>query len=217
MPSTGTSSGVPRIAPALQGEIISRRTLGHSKRKIARDLGIDRRTVDNTLQHTHQDQPKATNIGKLSEIAYSVVEQGLTDTSSKVLDRAHLGLGVLKLRQDDTERATALPPQVQIAVGLLSAPARGSVPAPTEAAAKDGGVQFQVTPPHNFSQFSLADLEAEVARRRSLLIETAVEAETCSSADGNAATTTVPQGDPLPPQEERGSAPVCAPGESNAG
>src|SRR6267142_1455496 len=63
--------GPLRTPPAIQGSVIALRTAGKSKRSIAKELGIDRKTVDNVLDVFQADQPNyATTIRELTTKAF---------------------------------------------------------------------------------------------------------------------------------------------------
>lgn len=165
--------------PVVQGDVIALFTQGASKRSIAKQLQIDRATVDRILKSYGQNQPvSASRVQQLVPLAYDALEKGLRDKD------ARLGLDFLKTtelaeRRGDTFTFTGDNVLVQ-AVGMLPSTTSTAESTErtgagaTEAAAKPGPAEVGLSLHPNFSQFSLAELEAEVARRKSQLIEAEV-------------------------------------------
>jgi hypothetical protein len=115
------SIGAPKIPPSVQGEIITRYALGHSKHKIARELGINRRTVDRVLKYTRQDTPLCTQTASLIPKAYAIVDKALTGEGIKLNDAANIGLRVLENTEwrSDVPRTVNIDARVQQAFASL--------------------------------------------------------------------------------------------------
>jgi hypothetical protein len=65
-------------ADLVTAEVLARIALGHSKRKIARDLHIGRHTIDDILAQ-HQSAPLGTTrVARITPLAYDAVEKTLT-------------------------------------------------------------------------------------------------------------------------------------------
>jgi hypothetical protein len=65
-------------ADMVRAEVLARIALGHSKRKIARDLHIGRHTIDDILAQ-HQSAPLGTTrVARITPLAYDAVERTLT-------------------------------------------------------------------------------------------------------------------------------------------
>jgi hypothetical protein len=65
-------------ADVVRGEVLARIALGHSKRKIARDLHIGRHRLDAILEQ-HQAAPlSTTRVARITPLAYDAVEKTLT-------------------------------------------------------------------------------------------------------------------------------------------
>jgi hypothetical protein len=65
-------------ADVVRGEVLARVALGHSKRKIARDLHIGRHRLDAILAQ-HQSAPlSTTRVARITPLAYDAVERTLT-------------------------------------------------------------------------------------------------------------------------------------------
>lgn len=180
------TTGTLRTPPVVQSSVIALRTAGKSKRFIAKELGINRATVDNVLAIFQTDTPKHAEIiqSKLIPKALARIEQVLendTDTARYVLDNTLFRQSPdsqYVIGGDLTQHLTLLPstPSQPSATATTSTDAaRG-----TEAAAKPPQSDMSLSPhtnfspAANFSQFSLAELEAEVARRKATLIEAEV-------------------------------------------
>lgn len=170
--------------------MIALRTAGKSKRSIARDLGINRETVDTILAAYQTDQPShAKTIHDLTTKAFVRVSEAIetqkdTDTARWALEHTVFKPAIA----DQWHIGGDL--SVQTAIGLLPATATDgtqlaggarAVPSPdvtgdtqvtgaTEAAAKPTPQDMSLSIHTNFSAFSLAELEAEVARRRAATV-----------------------------------------------
>jgi hypothetical protein len=65
-------------AEVVRGEVLARIALGHSKRKVARDLHIGRHRLDAILAQ-HQSAPlSTTRVARITPLAYDAVERTLT-------------------------------------------------------------------------------------------------------------------------------------------
>jgi Homeodomain-like domain len=81
-----------RTPPATQANVIALYAQGTSKRKIARELSIDKNTVDSIIRAYGQDQASSVNrVKQLVPIAYDALEKGLKSGDAK------LGLDFLKV------------------------------------------------------------------------------------------------------------------------
>ena len=176
------ASGSLRTPPAIQHAVIAKRAVGDTKRKIARELGIARKTVDAILDGSPVEQPDYTAIvhSKLIPKALTRVEQVIdsdTDTARYVLDNT------IFRRESGSSYTVGGDLHVQTAIGLLptgttSTPSSASTAmttstagtdaaVATEAAAKPPGSDMSLSLHPNFSNFSDEQLEQELARRRS--------------------------------------------------
>lgn len=163
------------------------RATGAPKRKIARDLGIARNTVDAILDGSPVERPDYTALihSKLIPKAIARIEQVLdndTDTARWALERT--------VFSSSTSEPVVVDRSFNVAVGFVptSTTSTPSLPSTTmstgtEAPAKAGGDEIGLSLRTNFSQFSLAELEqhqaalaAELARRRSEVIDVQPEA-----------------------------------------
>jgi hypothetical protein len=162
----------PIKPPVVQGNVIALYAQGQSKRRIAKDLGIARATVDSILQRYSQNEPiSASRVQQLIPLAYDAVETGLRRGDARI------GMDFLKATDLATDRSV----DVQIKDATFNTlvthiPAATSTPSSTsmtsstestatEAAAKPPGADVGLSSHTNFSQFSTADLLAELARR----------------------------------------------------
>jgi len=183
MPDTQPTIGPLRTAPVVQGSVISLRAAGKSKRSIARELGIDRKTVDNVLEVYQADQPNyAETIRKLTTKAFVRIDEVIdkdTDTSKWLLERtalAPVGQPTVNVAGDlSLTQAIGLVPTSPSTASTPCQPSLSST-APTEAAAKPPGLEMGLSIQTNFSQFSTAELRAELARREAEVIDMPVEA-----------------------------------------
>lgn len=188
------TNGSLRTAPAIQHTVIAKRAVGLSKRQIARDLGIARKTVDAILESSPVERPDyaASVHSKLIPKALTRIEQVLendTDTAKYVLDRT-----IFKPEQSQQYTING---DVQLQQALTLLPAVPGAPAPTgllstgpttlpsstsstpdspstastqgstatEAAANPPGNDIGLSNHTNFSAFSTEQLRAELARR----------------------------------------------------
>ena len=158
--------------PVLQGDVIALFTQGTSKRKIAKELSIDRATVDRIIKGYGQDQPLAANrVKRITPLAYDAVEKALTKGDARI------GMDWLKA----TDLAPQSAPQYRVegdmhvsqAVNLLppssttdaTSSTMSTSTAGTEAAAKHP-VNATCIPSHeNFSQIPDSVILAEYQRR----------------------------------------------------
>src|SRR5208337_172619 len=65
-------------ADIVQAEVLARVALGHSKRKIARDLHIGRHTIDHILARYQAAPLSTTRVARITPLAYDAVERTLT-------------------------------------------------------------------------------------------------------------------------------------------
>lgn len=155
-----STPGTLRVAPAKRNAVIAKRAAGESKRKIAKDLGIHRETVDNVIEAFAVDQldHAETIHNKLVPLALARVQQVLPDDT----DTAKWLLGNTVFREGGTVRAgrdVVLAGTVNLlptaGASTTSSPVSTSTPAaesqPIQAAAKAGGGQTSVSLHTNFS------------------------------------------------------------------
>lgn len=181
-----------RTPPATQGAVISMWAQGTPKRKIARQLGIDKNTVASILKAYSQDKPDSVNrVPTLHPFAFDAVEKAL-----KAGD-ARIGLDWLKatVLSQPTEHVTfngdvsltqavqMLPPSTPSRTSTDSSASRPVLTSSTgtEAAEKAAGVDVSLPEHKNFLQ-TLSDeqLTEELERRRLTKIRTAELVE-CAS------------------------------------
>jgi hypothetical protein len=157
--------------PAIQGDVIALFGTGVSKRSIARQLQIDRATVDRILKAYSQDKPiSAGRIQQILPKAYDAVEKAVTGGDAKI------AMDLLKLEHSQRSSTTYnVAGDLSLSTASLLMPTITPVStertgtelaAPTEAAAKPTGSDLSVSLHTNFSQFSDEQLEQELARRR---------------------------------------------------
>lgn len=176
--ATGTVSGTLHTPPQVQGDIITLRAAGKSKRQIAKQLGVHRSAVDNVLARYGQDKPKHTRIQSLVPLAYDAVEYGLRAKDAK------LGLDLLKctdLAESKSNHYTInadqvlmsgldLMPKPVAAQPVLDCTPSTTPSTGTEAPANPSPSNISLSSHTNFSQIlasaSTEELEAELARRR---------------------------------------------------
>jgi hypothetical protein len=181
--------GSLRTPPAIQHEVIARRATGSSKRQIARDLGIARKTVDAVLAGSPIEQPSyATVLQELTTKSFVRVTQAIdtekdTDTARWALEHTvfkpeqaasyqvngdltmNAVLGMLPTSR--AESSTASTPSLPTTASTTSSPGTAeSTGQATEAAAKAAGGDIGLSLQTNFSNFSTEQLEQELARRR---------------------------------------------------
>jgi Helix-turn-helix domain of resolvase len=174
---------MPAVSSEVRNAIAERAREGATITQIAQELKVSRTTVYKSLtvidDWNEWIKAKSQNIRKL---AYNAVEKGVSRSDANA---ARLGLEWLKLTDfavahGDTYTINAdqvlmaghslLPsanpvrPQLTDSIDVANvAAASAPTEAPTKAPPSDIGLSCQA----NFSQFSTADLEAELLRRRS--------------------------------------------------
>jgi Homeodomain-like domain len=208
MPATAVAQ--PYTPPAIQGDVITLYAQGTSKRRISKELGIARATVDNILARYSQSEPKnASRVQRMLPKAYDAVESALTRGDARI------ALDLLKV----TDLAPTSAPQYRVegdmhvsqAVNLLpSTPSSASTAVTTgtssntgstgtEAPEKVAACSTDVPYLTNFlAQCPIELIEQELARRK-----------TCGQTDSQA----IQVAHPLSTQAERGTAPVRPVGE----
>ena len=182
-----TAPAMPRTAPVKLATILALRGQGLNKSQIAKRLGMSRNSVAAYLATSQVEcdpEQQSAIIPKLTDLAYSAVNEGLTDTKSKAIERGRLGIDWLKLNAEHERAVRPVRPELTVALGLL---VPGPQPQPstsntvstgTEAPAKAGVGAIAIASPTNFSptlaSASIQELEAELARRRATVIEAEV-------------------------------------------
>lgn len=131
VPSKTTRSNGNGTAGAalVSAEILSRTALGHSKRKIARDLHIGRHRIDAILAQ-HQTAPlSTTRIARIIPLAYDAVEKTLT--TNEWPQAGNLGMRLLErtdLAEQQGDRYT-FTGDVSLTQAINMVPSRGATPA----------------------------------------------------------------------------------------
>jgi Helix-turn-helix domain of resolvase len=176
-----------QVSTDLRNTILQRQREGASISLIAKELGISRPTVYKTLAAIDNwDSWVKDKSHNITRLAYNCVERGLERGDSK------LGLDWLKttvFSQPSGDKYTihadkvllaghallpsANPGPVQVTDSIAVSSSAGTAQAteaPTKAAGSDIDLSIQTNFSANFSQFSTADLQAELARRAALEI-----------------------------------------------
>jgi len=180
------------VSSELQSTILQKQRDGATITQIAQELGLSRTTVYKSLSAVDNwdswVKDKSNNIKRL---AYNAVEKGLSRQDARA---ASLGLDWLKLTdlapQQGDRYLVAGDMHVSQAVNLLpSTPSPASTASTamttsatsspngtstTEAPEKVASCSTDVPCHKNFADFSLAELEAEVARRKSQVMDAEV-------------------------------------------
>jgi len=180
MPHTGEA-----IAPARRDAVIALRSQGHSILQISKRLRMGRSTIDAILSRSILAQD-----GSIREHVERIVPKALQSIESKVLTDGNLAMRFVEYALPHDAQSINVNmgdgSRLAIATGLLPGPSTpmststtestGSAVStgPTEAPANMPSPAIAIGSPTNFSQFSTADLEAELERRHSRVIEAEV-------------------------------------------
>lgn len=129
--TTRSNSSGTTGAALVSAEILSRTALGHSKRKIARDLHIGRHRIDAILAQ-HQAAPlSTTRIARIIPLAYDAVEKTLT--TNEWSQAGNLGMRLLErtdLAEQQGDRYT-FTGDVSLTQAINMVPSlRGAMPQP---------------------------------------------------------------------------------------
>jgi len=197
MPHTGEA-----IAPARRDAVIALRSQGHSILQISKRLRMGRSTIDAILSRSILAQD-----GSIREHVERIVPKALQSIESKVVTDGNLAMRFVEYALPHDAQSINVSmgdgSRLAIATGLLpvgtSTTESTGTPVstgPTEAPANlgDGAIAIasheNFSPSTNFSQFSTAQLEAELARRRAAPV---IEAEVVVNDSGVTAAPEVPK------------------------
>lgn len=177
---------MPALSTDTQNAILQRQRDGASITQIAQELGLSRTTVYKSLNSVGQWEEwlkdKSQNINRLALNAVEKsVQRGNAQVAMQWLTRTLLAADPSVTVAGDVtvqQHLTLLPSTTSTPSTAMTTSTAGTTgtagTAATEAAAKSPGSDIGLSSHTNFSQFSLAELEAEVARRKAGLIEAEV-------------------------------------------